>query len=571
MNSSHGSVTASSRRALLPLPAVCLLGFLPLFPPESHGLAALPAAILLLLLLLIRLDDLTSGPWFPVLLLGLLGAWPLSAAAAAPGETVPFIALWGPALLLGVCCSRWARSLAVSEWVPRVLALATLGIGAYALWQSLGGLAAQAEAATGAGLPDAVLERLREGRAFARFSTPAALGGFLILVAPLLAVHGWTSRGGARGLSLAALSAAIAGLLAAASATAVAALAGAGALWGLRRVTDRRILAAGAAAVVLALALIVGLRGEGLWNPSAEGSPWKLRAGNFRIATEMIADRPLIGAGPGGFGEVYPGYRRPGDNETQHAHNLPLELCADLGLPLGILMSAGFFAFFLGPLLRRGAVQPVGWQQGASIGLAAFALHNLADFTAFLPSILWSAAILAGLCRVRGPAGDDVEARPAAEAGLSRAGRWALVGAGLLVALVSVGGGLAAEARWKARLAAGSGDRPAALMRLERAVRLAPWEFDGWIERASLLAAPDASQDALRAALRDIERGLRVNPARPSGYALRATLRYRLGDLPGAYTDMGHAAELYPLQPMYRRDRERLAGEVSRMLPTGGR
>ena len=124
----------------------------------------------------------------------------------------------------------------------------------------------------------------------------------------------------------------------------------------------------------------------------------------------MIADHPWIGVGIGGFGEVYPQYRRATDNETQHVHDLPLELCAELGLPAGMLISALFFYVFLSPLFRRHEGTPP-WARGAAVGLAALAIQNLVDFTILLPSLLWVAAIIRGLlvhpsaaqARSRGP------------------------------------------------------------------------------------------------------------------------------------------------------------------------
>ena len=100
----------------------------------------------------------------------------------------------------------------------------------------------------------------------------------------------------------------------------------------------------------------------------------------------------MLGVGPGAFAEVYPSVLRPGGNEVRHAHDLPLELTAELGIPLGLLATAAFGLAFLGPLLRR--TRPGGWRLGVAVGLAAFAIQNLGDFTAFFPSLLWLAALL---------------------------------------------------------------------------------------------------------------------------------------------------------------------------------
>ena len=237
------------------------------------------------------------------------------------------------------------------------------------------------------------------------------------------------------------------GLLLTASATAVAALAAAVALaivvWGR---VDRRVLGFGAVLVALALTAVVSQRAERLLDPWHEKSPWRLRAGNYRAAVSMAAEHPWVGVGPGGFAEAYPRYRRAGDNETRHAHSLPLELTAEAGFVAGTMGSLAFLAIFLGPLRIERRAFP--WRRGIAVGLAAFAIHNLADFTAFMPSLLWTAALLRGWLVLSTP----VPARRFAPSSrVLAAGALALV---LAASTVSMLAGYAVSERRRARTAA---------------------------------------------------------------------------------------------------------------------
>jgi len=530
---------------------------LPLFPPETRGHSMLGCALLIALLALLaapRIATRRGAGWLAgAAVLAVPWAW----SAVAPGEVVEPLAIG----LLGATCGVAVATLPQDGRRGGALAwgLAVAGglVSCWAVAQALWGL----EAAAGALeryplLPDqdAILARLREGRAFAAFATPASLGSFLALALPLTVAHGWAQAGRRRLLlGLAAIEAA--GIVAAASATALAALLGAVALYGIVRGGRRAALLA-AVGLVAALAAVVAIRGPALLDPAHENNPWRLRAGNFRIAIEVWADHPWLGVGPGGYGEVYPAYRRPGDNEARHAHNLPLELAAETGTAAGAALSLLFFWAFLGPLIRGDRLR--GWRLGAAVGLAAFGLHNLADFTAFLPSMLWLAAA------VRGALG--TEWLPARDA-FSRPRLAAVLTVVLTGAAVCALGGLARERRFAAVQAVAAGRTDDAVRQGRAAVRLAPWSVDGRLLEAQLaLDRAGADEESGRRALAIADQAVRLSPVRPVARAVRARARARTGDLPGAFADLCEAARLYPQAERYVRERDALAAR----LPLGG-
>jgi len=277
--------------------------------------------------------------------------------------------------------------------------------------------------------------------------------------------------------------------------------------------------------------------------PTREDSPWRLRAGNVRVALEIARDHPLAGVGPGGFAEAFPQYRRAGDNESRHAHDLPAELLAEWGVPVGLVLSALFFWVFLGPVLGGGGSLRT-LNSGLAVGLAAFAIHNVADFTAFLPSLLVFAAVCRGLLVPRVPSD-----RPSA---VARAAWIALV---LATAVVAARSGLARDALFDAREAAASGDHAVALRFAVRAARFAPWDADPPQFAAEARMASGTGADA---ALVDAERAVRSAPSRASARIVRARARSAVGDLGGAYADTAEAQHLYPLHPDYAAQRDAL-------------
>jgi hypothetical protein len=441
----------------------------------------------------------------------------------------------------------------------------------YAVHQVLWGLeatAAKVEMVGGIPDRDLVLARLGSGRAFATFATPAALGGYLALTLPVTVGMGLARRGKARVVLLTGAGVMGVGMFVTLSVTAVGALVGAILLAVAARGRRWRPVAAAGVVGLLVVLAVVGLRKDEILERSRSDSPWRLRAGNFRVATEVIADHPWIGVGPGGFGEVFPQYRRPGDNETRHVHDLPLEVMAELGVIPGALAAALFLGLFLGPVLRRDHPWP-SWVGGARIGLAAFAIHNLADFTAFFPSILWTAALLRGV--IVEPGSADAERLP-------EGWRWtrgSVLAATLVAATLAALAGLSWEARYHARLAAASGDRSQAGILARRSARLAPWNVDAqsMIAQALLESAGKAPEQSarLREALTRSNRAVALSPVRASIREVRARTRLALGDTPGAWADLVQAVRLYPMRQEYTRLLDEIRPHVPRRPDSVGR
>lgn len=113
------------------------------------------------------------------------------------------------------------------------------------------------------------------------------------------------------------------------------------------------------------------------------------RLATYRSTLRMIADDPWFGSGLGTFPWGYPAYR--GDEISMRwiwnrAHNTPLEIAAELGLPLASLIGAGWIIALA--VLVRGIIVR---QRDRIISVAAFSvsalelLHCAVDFSLQIP------------------------------------------------------------------------------------------------------------------------------------------------------------------------------------------
>jgi O-antigen ligase len=553
---------------LIPL---LLLPLLALRPPENPGWSMAAAAVLIAFLVLLAWNGSGRTAERALFLAAAALALPAAWAAQAPGAAVRPLAILLAAVALGLAVAGLRRTERSGERLAMVLA-ATGGVAAlHALHQRLWGLRLLGERiAADPSIPDRelILARLEHNRAFGAFSTPAALGGFLALAAPVTLGLAFAARGRRRWLWLGLTALQFGGLLCSASATATAALLGAVCLAALVWKAGRRVTWVALSLALLLVVSMVALRGEEVLSGSHRNSPWRLRAGNFLAAISMARDHPLTGVGPGGFAEAYPGYRRPGDNETRHVHDLPLELCAELGWVAGPLLGLAFFWLFLRPLWRERDRSPP-WRRGLAVGLAAFAIQNLADFTAFLPSLLWMAALLRGWLARPGPEAT----RPAGDP----AGR-AVAGSGLVVAtavaLLLAAAGVADHYRHVARRAAYAGEPERAELLAGHAAALAPWDPDAALALARMtgLASPlaGAGPERVSLALERAERAVRLAPVRPGARATRAEARMAAGDFPGAFVDIAQASDLYPMNEEYAALRARLEAATGEAIRRAG-
>jgi O-antigen ligase len=169
----------------------------------------------------------------------------------------------------------------------------------------------------------------------------------------------------------------------------------------------RRFGVAAALAIggLIALLVLQILGGNVSGRFDAQGLSDEGRLETYRSTLRMIADHPWFGTGLGTFVWSFPAYRSGSVSMWgvwDKAHSTPLELAADLGLPLAGLIVVAWL-IVLGVLIwgvrirRRDLIVPVGALAVATIGLT----HSFIDFSLQIPgyAIVVFALVGAGLAQ----------------------------------------------------------------------------------------------------------------------------------------------------------------------------
>lgn len=435
-----------------------------------------------------------------------------------------------------------------------VIGVASLA-AAHGVYQRLFGLARTARDLRARGQPelDPYILRAESGRAFGPFALPSALGICLALAIPITLRLWLRCRPGGRGRILAGLLLALqaAGIWASVSYGAVASLVAA-ALLLLPFAGIRRKLPA-LAGVLLLGAFALGLS---LATRAGEGaSPLILRIRNWLAAVQVLADEPLLGVGFGNFSDAYARYLGPGMNETAYVHNSYLQTAAEGGLPALGWILLGLAALASG--LRRRVRVDGGRLEAVLLVLpsAAFLLHNLVDFSAYLPSLSTVFAALAGLAW---------QGRTAEQGGGDRSPAAGTLHAALL--LLAVGGAAWGLREARSRLLieqgrehlASGGVRPGIRI-LERAARWDPGNPDP----PAILAEAHLHASQLRPEGRAsgeewAKKAVALRSRRAYGHYLLSVYRLAAGDPGAAWVEISRARLLHPGRDLYRQEESRL-------------
>lgn len=116
----------------------------------------------------------------------------------------------------------------------------------------------------------------------------------------------------------------------------------------------------------------------------------------WSAAVKLTKERPLLGHGPGAFGQGYSRLKSPESEPTRLTHNDYLEQACDSGLPGAIL----FLAWIGGSMFwvwRKGmGASASGLTQAVAIGLIGWALQSFVEFSLYIPAIAWTAMMLLG-------------------------------------------------------------------------------------------------------------------------------------------------------------------------------
>lgn len=264
-------------------------------------------------------------------------------------------------------------------------------------------------------LDDAYLPRIRSGRVFSTFMLPSHLAGFLAAVLPCFLLLIRESRKKAtRLLSLAGLLLVLYVLFLTKSYGGWVALGGAALLYFVSFGRVRKLYLAGILLAVIFLLFSVYLsRGTSPFDFGSIDSSFAARARNVSAALGAIKESPVVGFGYGTFGLIYPRTMQKGDNETHYVHNSYLQFAAELGIGGGVLLAGMALLYNLYYFSRKRTSERsrVAVADVFFIGANVSWIHNLFDFSIYLPEMGALGFLLAGLS-LRFPERPN-EARPA--------------------------------------------------------------------------------------------------------------------------------------------------------------
>ena len=224
-----------------------------------------------------------------------------------------------------------------------------------------------------------ILDATSRPRIMSTFAMPGTLWGFLLIALPFHAMLWKQSRTSIRtglalsvglGLTASALTRSfgfVAGLLAVVLA------------WLLMRPGDWRRRAVGFAVIGLLVLL-----GTGIYSVRAGGyDPVSLRLQNWLTAVEIFAAYPF-GTGLNNFAVAYLQHQQLSANESQYAHNTPLQLLSEtgaFGLVAGILLVVYLVRH------RRGLSKLVREDEYIALALVIWIVHNLIDIDLYFASV----------------------------------------------------------------------------------------------------------------------------------------------------------------------------------------
>lgn len=305
------------------------------------------------------------------------------------------------------------------------------------------------------------------------------------------------------------------------------------------RIRARWLVAAGVALVLLVLAA-PPLRNR-LVSAATQSHSAIFRWYTWLGTADMVQERPLLGFGPGTFEHAYPQYARVGF--TRMAHETPLQIAAEAGVPALLLVLAGVVLIGrrLVSGLAGGGMRAVECAAGLA-ALVAVGLHNLADYTWYVPAVGLTLAAAVGLALA---ASRDDPPPPVR--------RWPCwLAAGLaLVAAVAAGWLFRAQllhSEGEAMLARGRYQTAAGPLRA--AARLDPLDAEIRQDLARAVAASPLGgpMRALEIRLRAAE----LNPLDAGNYLALAQLYAGLGEERSALAAAKRAVEVNPISaPAY--------------------
>ncbi len=385
------------------------------------------------------------------------------------------------------------------------------------------------------------LGRVATKRVFSTLALPGTLWGFLVIALPFHAAL-WTEQWKNNRIVRSVIAVSAAMLLATGFLTRsfgfLLALLVLTATW--LALKHRRIAWNRLTAILIILVIAGGTFYSARRGVIEAANPFSLRFKNWISAWSIFAANPM-GAGLNTYGVVYPRYMLPGGNETQYAHNTPLQLLSELGYPVLI---AGVAVLLLGlHARRRGELRAP--PTYLLLALAVWVVHNLIDINIYFGSVGVIGTVLAAILLRTARAAEVPQE-------LQTAGRFAnavAVGAGLTMisfaALVMV----SSELQFRAKAEFEENKLPAAAETLEQAKFLMPINSSIFHDSGDVnLNLYHKRRDAkyLAAATESFQRAVALSPEKSGSHVGLSLSLGSANRVSEAQDEIRQAVRLYP-------------------------
>jgi putative inorganic carbon (HCO3(-)) transporter len=279
------------------------------------------------------------------------------------------------------------------------------------------------------------------------------------------------------------------------------------------------------AAAVFALAVLVAAlpMGPRLLAAFDDGhSPLGGRVDEWRVAAQVVADHPVLGAGPEGYRLVVPDHldleysqRYGRDVIVDRAHDGVLDVAVSGGLPAGVLYVALLAAVAV--LLWRARRDATPLTAGAAIGALAYGVQQVVLFPlAEVDPLAWLLVGVALVPLVSVGLGSAPSVGRMSRRGIGQVAVAVLLGAMALGTVVAGVRDVASDREMAtAQDALGDGDQRTALIAADRATVLRPDSIDAWYLAARVAAAGGSLID-IDVALDRVGSGLARSPKDPA-------------------------------------------------------
>jgi hypothetical protein len=243
-----------------------------------------------------------------------------------------------------------------------------------------------------------IMQKYEKGRVHGTLVYPNALAGAVLLLLPMGLVAVFDTTRNLRRLTC-VVAMALSMFLGATALFASGSKGGwlialaAGAFWLLRLNWPRRFKWLMVAALLAGGLVVFGVRFQSYFAKGAASVG--ARFDYWRVAARVTAEKPLLGSGPGTFQRPYGRLKRPEAEMARLVHNDYLEQFSDSGM-IGGLAYAAWIVLMLGFVCRR-IWRGGSWLEFAVlVGLLAWFVQGLMEFSLYVPALAWTAFTLAG-------------------------------------------------------------------------------------------------------------------------------------------------------------------------------